>query len=135
MMAEKQEKVGKRFATDGCGIKARKGNGEYKKSQASKQKGDVDRINLPRASSCLIFHLIVSIFDMLGTRLGGPYRRWPGTAQKSSVKAVTNAVTSTLTQMARPTRSFFTYGSRMVSVRKGVVSDWPKKTRIGSSSY
>lgn len=61
MVAEKQEKVGKRFATDGCGIKARKGNGEYKKSQASKQKGDVDRINPPRASSCLIFHLIVSI--------------------------------------------------------------------------
>ena len=43
--------------------------------------------------------------------------------------------TRTVTQMARTSRSFFKYGSRMVSVRKGVVSDWFRKTRMGSSSY
>jgi hypothetical protein len=46
-----------------------------------------------------------------------------------------DAATRTVTQTARPIRSFFTYGSRMVSVRKGVVSDWRKKMRIGSCSY
>jgi hypothetical protein len=63
------------------------------------------------------------------------YSLWPGTAQNSIVRATVNAKTRTVTQMARPINSFLTYGSRIVRVRKGVVSDWRRKTRIGSSSY
>ena len=51
------------------------------------------------------------------------------------VSATEQAATRTETQMARPSSSFLTYGSRMLSVRKGVDSDWPRKTRTGSSSY
>ena len=63
------------------------------------------------------------------------YSLCPGTAQNNKVNPVTNAATRTDTQIARPRRSFFTYGSRMVRVLNGVVSDWPKKTKMGSSSY
>lgn len=63
------------------------------------------------------------------------YKRWPGTAQNIMVRATVQAATSVETHNARPTRSFLTYGSRMRSVRNGVDSDWPKKTRIGSNSY
>lgn len=48
---------------------------------------------------------------------------------------MTNAATRSMTQIARPSSSFFTYGSRMRKVLNGVVSDCPRKTRIGSSSY
>jgi len=68
-------------------------------------------------------------------RLGWNHSRCPGTAQNNSVSAVTKAATSVVTQIARPRSSFLTYGSRMRSVRKGVVSDWPRKTSMGSSSY
>ena len=56
-------------------------------------------------------------------RNGYSHRRWPGTAQKMSVRAVTQAATRMVTQTARPRRSFLTYGSRICNVRKGVVSD------------
>lgn len=52
-----------------------------------------------------------------------------------SVRTELKMDTRTITQAARPRSSFFTYGSRMVSVRKGVVSDWRRKMRIGSCSY
>lgn len=39
---------------------------------------------------------------------GGCYSRCPGTAQKIIVSATTIAVTSTETQIARPSSSFFT---------------------------
>jgi hypothetical protein len=42
-------------------------------------------------------------------------------AEKMSAKAVLRTDTRTITQMARPIRSFLTYGERKVSVRKGVV--------------
>lgn len=51
------------------------------------------------------------------------------------VSPTVKAVTRMVTQMARPIRSFLTYGSRILSVLKGVDSDWPRKTSIGSSSY
>lgn len=63
------------------------------------------------------------------------YSRCPGTPQNIKVIPVVRAATRTVTQIALPTSNFLTYGSRIVSVRKGVDSDCPKKTRIGSSSY
>jgi len=63
------------------------------------------------------------------------YSRCPGTAQNIRVKTVTRIATTIETQTARPNSRFLTYGSRIVNVRKGVDSDWPKKTRRGSSSY
>jgi hypothetical protein len=62
-------------------------------------------------------------------------RRCPGTAQKMSVRAVAMIPTRTTTQIARPRRSFFTYGSLMARVRNGVDSERLRKTRRGSSSY
>jgi hypothetical protein len=51
------------------------------------------------------------------------------------VNAVAHSATSTATQIARPSSSFFTYGSLIASVRNGVLSDLLRKTRTGSSSY
>ena len=51
------------------------------------------------------------------------------------VRAATHAATRMLTQIARPMRSFLTYGSRIRRVRKGVDSDCKKNTRTGSNSY
>ena len=81
--------------------------------------------------------LLVSLMGLLAAQgeWNLRHRRCPGTAQNISVSAATHAHTRTMTQIARPTSSFLTYGSRMRRVRKGVDSDWPRKTRIGSSSY
>jgi len=63
------------------------------------------------------------------------YNRCPGTPQNKSVREVDRTATTIVTQIARPRSNFLTYGSRMVRVRKGVDSDWRRKTRIGSNSY
>ena len=67
--------------------------------------------------------------------MNGHHNLCPGTAQNIIVSATVHEATRTDTQIARPSRSFLTYGSRMCSVRNGVDSDWPKKTSTGSSSY